>query len=46
MKKYILIAATILSTGILTSCKKEEKVKLVVPIQNLLNNRKDISWAD
>ncbi|WP_158534936.1 hypothetical protein [Mucilaginibacter hurinus] len=44
--KRILLAAIIVSTSILTSCKKEDNVKPAVPFQTLIGFKKDISTAD
>lgn len=47
MKKIILATiALMISTGVLTSCKKEEVVRPEAPIQQLAGFKKDISTAD
>jgi hypothetical protein len=47
MKKYIIIAAVIFSTGILTSCIKQNNVKTAVAFfSNPDSAKKDIGSAD
>ncbi len=47
MKKLTAAAiALILSTGVLTSCKKEEVLSPKAPLQQLAGFKKDISTAD
>ncbi|WP_345213972.1 hypothetical protein [Mucilaginibacter gynuensis] len=47
MKRKFVAAALILSVGILTSCKKEQVIKPVLPLSKDMGSfKKDISWAD
>jgi hypothetical protein len=48
MKKAIIIAALIFTTGILASCKKEGTVRTagINTYQNLLNDKKDLASGD
>jgi len=46
MKKLLIAAALILSTSVLTSCKKEETARPEAPLKTLMGFKKDISTAD
>ncbi|MCC8407337.1 hypothetical protein LJ707_00225 [Mucilaginibacter sp. UR6-1] len=47
MKKIIIIiAVAVTGSGILTSCKKEGKLRIEAPVKTLSGFKKDISVAD
>ncbi|WP_164849931.1 hypothetical protein [Mucilaginibacter limnophilus] len=44
--KRIALAVLVIGASILTSCKKENDVKPVAPVQTFIGFKKDISSAD